>query len=165
MPLVPLKFKAGIVKDITEYASGKGGFYVDGNLVRFRNGYPTKIGGWVKETYSGLNPDGTVSTQPSTVTGSPKQILAWRANSDGSDRIAIATHNHIYVIKDSVYHDITPLRKTTSNLSNPLATTDGSSVGTLQTAIRALGTVDSVNLSTATATATKLGVALGNVVS
>ena len=44
-------------------------------------------------------------------------------------------------------------------------TTDGSSVGTLQTALRALGTVDSVNLSTATATATKLGVALGNVVS
>ena len=44
-------------------------------------------------------------------------------------------------------------------------TTDGSSVGTLQTALRALGTVDSVNLSSATATATKLGVALGNVVS
>ena len=44
-------------------------------------------------------------------------------------------------------------------------TTDGSSVGTLQTALQALGTVDSVNLSSATATATKLGVALGNVVS
>ena len=44
-------------------------------------------------------------------------------------------------------------------------TTGGSSVGTLQTALQALGTVDSVNLSSATATATKLGVALGNVVS
>ena len=152
MPLVPLKFKAGIVKDITEYASGKGGFYVDGNLVRFRNGYPTKIGGWVKETYSGLNPDGTVSTQPSTVTGSPKQILAWRANSDGSDRIAIATHNHIYVIKDSVYHDITPLRKTTSNLSNPLATTDGSSVVTITDNSHGGTTGDFVVINSATAT-------------
>ena len=43
MPLVPLKFKPGIVKDITEYASGQAGFYVDGNLVRFRNGFPEKI--------------------------------------------------------------------------------------------------------------------------
>ena len=105
MPLVPLKFKAGIVKDITEYASGKVGFYTDGNLVRFRNGYPTKIGGWSKENYFGLNPDGSVSTGASAVTGSPKQILAWRANSDGSDRIAVATHNHVYVIKDNIYYD------------------------------------------------------------
>ena len=42
MPLVPLKFKAGIVKDITEYASGQAGFYTDGNLVRFRNGFQKK---------------------------------------------------------------------------------------------------------------------------
>ena len=51
MPLVPLKFKAGIVKDITEYASGQAGFYTDGNLVRFRNGFPEKIGGWLEEKY------------------------------------------------------------------------------------------------------------------
>ena len=52
MPLVPLQFKAGIVKDITEYASGQAGFYTDGNLVRFRNGFPEKVGGWLEETYS-----------------------------------------------------------------------------------------------------------------
>ena len=28
MPLVPLKFKAGIVKDITEYASGQAGRFI-----------------------------------------------------------------------------------------------------------------------------------------
>ena len=45
--LVPLIFKPGIVKDLTEYSSGRNGpFYTDSNLVRFRNGYPTKIGGW-----------------------------------------------------------------------------------------------------------------------
>ena len=43
MPLQLLQFKPGIVKDITEYSAGKNGpFWVDGDLVRFRNGYPTK---------------------------------------------------------------------------------------------------------------------------
>jgi hypothetical protein len=42
-----LKFRPGVVKDITEYSAGKNGpFYVDSNLVRFVNGYPKKIGGW-----------------------------------------------------------------------------------------------------------------------
>lgn len=37
-------------------------------------------------------------------------------------------------------------------------TTDGSAVSTLQTAIQALGTVDSIDLSSATATASKLAI-------
>ena len=37
-------------------------------------------------------------------------------------------------------------------------TTDGSAVATLQTAIQALGTVDSIDLSSATATASKLAI-------
>ena len=61
MTLQLLQFKAGIVKDITEYSANKNGpFWIDGDLVRFRNGYPTKIGGWEKdqinlvdEVYSG----------------------------------------------------------------------------------------------------------------
>ena len=65
MPLVPLKFKAGIVKDLTEYSAGKVGFYTDGNLVRFRNGFPTKIGGWLQENYF-FNSD---PITPATVTG------------------------------------------------------------------------------------------------
>ena len=39
MALRTLKFKAGIVKDITEFSSAKNGpFYVDSNLVRYMNG-------------------------------------------------------------------------------------------------------------------------------
>ena len=54
MPLQLLKYDPGIVKDITQYAAGKNGpFWVDGNLVRFRNGYPTKIGGWQNEGMAG----------------------------------------------------------------------------------------------------------------
>jgi hypothetical protein len=44
MPLSKLKFRPGINRDRTDLAS-MGGWY-DGNLVRFRDGNPEKLGGW-----------------------------------------------------------------------------------------------------------------------
>jgi len=120
MPLVPLKFKAGIVKDTTEYYAGQSGFYIDGNLVRFKNGFPTKIGGWQENTYSFTSAQDVAAT----VTGTPKHLQAWRSSTDGLDRIVVGTTNHLYVLVGSVFFDITPLRKTTSNLTNPLAVAD-----------------------------------------
>ena len=43
MALIPLSFRAGINREGTDY-SNDGGWY-DANLVRFRKGYPEKIGG------------------------------------------------------------------------------------------------------------------------
>ena len=45
MAFTKLQFKPGIVSDITSY-SNEGGF-VDGDKIRFRLGFPEKIGGWV----------------------------------------------------------------------------------------------------------------------
>ena len=46
MPLIPLSFRAGINREGTDY-SNEGGWY-DANLVRFRKGYPEKIGAGAK---------------------------------------------------------------------------------------------------------------------
>ena len=54
MPFTKLQFKPGIVSDVTAYPN-EGGF-VDGDLVRFRLGFPEKFGGWAKRssnTYQG----------------------------------------------------------------------------------------------------------------
>ena len=63
------------MKDITDYSAGKRPFfYVDSNLVRFKNGFPQKLGGWQQESYF-------YSVAPSTsvlVQGTPKSIF-WRA--------------------------------------------------------------------------------------
>ena len=128
MPLKLLRFKSGIVKDITEYSASKNGpFFIDGNLVRFTNGYAEKIGGWQKEVYYGLNASGSPDTDTVIkIQGTPKALISWRANSDGEDRLALGTSNHLYIFKQDVAYDVTPLRKTTTNLTNPLATTDGS---------------------------------------
>ena len=147
--LVPLIFKPGIVKDLTEYSSGRNGpFYTDSNLVRFRNGYPTKIGGWQQETYS----LGTATSTVGTVQGAPRKILAWRGISDGSDYIAIGTHSHVYVIKDSIAYDITPLRKTTANLTNPLVVTNGSATVTVTDSSHGASTGDYIVIEQAVAT-------------
>jgi len=147
--LVPLIFKPGIVKDLTEYSSGRNGpFYTDSNLVRFRNGYPTKIGGWQQETYS----LGTATSSVGTVQGAPRKMLAWRGISDGSDYIAIGTHSHVYVIKDSIAYDITPLRKTTTNLTNPLVVTNGSATVTVTDNSHGASTGDYIVIEQAVAT-------------
>ena len=149
MPLQVLKFKPGIVKDITQYASGKNGpYFIDGNLVRFRNGYPTKIGGWEEDRYY-FNADTENAT---TVTGVPKEIVAWRSNSDSVDRIAIGTHNHLYVLKANIFYDISPVRKITSNLTNPVVVTNESTTVTITDADHGAFTGDFIVINSATTT-------------
>ena len=46
MPLTKLQFQPGINRESTSY-SNEGGWY-DMDKVRFRMGYPEKIGGWTK---------------------------------------------------------------------------------------------------------------------
>ena len=63
MPLNIVKVNPGVVKDITQYSAGKNGpFWVDGNNVRFRNGFPTKIGGWTNEAIFSLDASGAVTS-------------------------------------------------------------------------------------------------------
>ena len=50
MPLTKLQFRPGINREITSY-SNEGG-WVDGDKIRFRFGYPEKIGGWEKYSSS-----------------------------------------------------------------------------------------------------------------
>tara|TARA_R110000823_G_scaffold315410_1_gene447408 strand:- start:175 stop:2043 length:1869 start_codon:yes stop_codon:yes gene_type:complete len=139
---------SGIVKDITEYSAGKNGpFYVDSNLVRFRNGYPTKIGGWEQEVYF----DNADTSNATLAQGKPKNAVFWRADDDGIDRIALGTHNHLYIINSGVLYDITPLRKTSTNLSNPLVTTNGSTTITVTDTSHGAKTGDFIVIEQATA--------------
>ena len=127
MPLQLMQIKPGIVKDITPYSAGKNGpYWIDGNLIRFKNGYAEKIGGWLKDAYTRVDAAGSVTATETTFEGIARAMVSWRSITDGEDRIAIGTHNHLYILENNALYDITPLRKTTSNLTNPLKTTDES---------------------------------------
>jgi len=99
MPLQSLKFNAGINREITSY-SNEGGYY-DGDKIRFRFGYPEKIGGW--EKYS-----------PNQYLGSARRLHNWIAL-DSSNYLGIGTHLKYYIEEGTNLSDITPTRKTSTN--------------------------------------------------
>jgi hypothetical protein len=109
MPFTKLQFKPGITSDITSY-SNEGG-YVDGDKIRFRLGFPEKIGGW--EKYS--------ATQ---YLGSARSLHNWSAL-DGSNFLGIGTTFKYYIEEGLSFNDITPERATTTN-GITFAATNGS---------------------------------------
>jgi hypothetical protein len=153
MPLQLLKYNPGVVKDITQYAAGKNGpYWVDSDLVRFKNGYPEKLGGWQKDELTELDPDGDITATETTIEGIARRMLYWRAAVDGVDRLAVGTHNHLLIIQNGAIYDITPLRATSTGLTNPLATTDESTTVTITDTAHGALTGDWVVLSGTTAT-------------
>ena len=153
MPYQLMQIKPGIVKDITQYSAGKNGpYWIDGNLVRFNNGYAEKIGGWLKDAYTRVDAAGNITATETTFEGIARNMVSWRAITDGEDRIAIGTHNHLYILENNALYDITPLRKTTENLTNPLATTDESNIVTITDSSHGAINGDWVVINSATAT-------------
>jgi hypothetical protein len=115
MPMKALRFKPGIVSDITSY-SNEGGF-VDGDKIRFRFGFPEKFGGW--EKYS-----------PNQYLGSARRLHNWVAL-DGSDFMGVGTHLKYYIEEGQTFNDITPIRNTTSAGDLTFAATNGSTTITV----------------------------------
>jgi len=115
MPMTALKFRPGIISDITSY-SNEGGF-VDGDKVRFRFGFPEKFGGWEKVTSN-------------TYEGSARRLHNWVAL-DGSDFLGIGTHLKYYIEEGQTFNDITPIRNTTGAGDITFAATNGSTTITV----------------------------------
>jgi len=114
MPLTKLNFKPGIVSDITSY-SNEGGF-VDGDKIRFRLGFPEKIGGWVK-------------ANPNQYEGTARSLHTWSAL-DGSNFLGLGTTFKYYIEEGGSFNDITPDRATTTN-GITFAATNGSATLTV----------------------------------
>jgi len=94
MPLSKLVFKPGINRDQTNYAS-EGGWY-ECDKVRFRSGFPEKIGGWEKYTTTRF-------------LGVCRSLFNWAAT-DGNNLLSIATNVKVYVEAGQTLFDITPTR-------------------------------------------------------
>ena len=103
MAFVKLQFKPGVNRDQTDY-SNEGGWY-ECDKIRFRSGFPEKIGGWVKVT-------------PTTFTGVCRQMWSW-ITTYVDDFLAIGTNDKLYIEAAGNYYDITPLRPVNPVLSTP----------------------------------------------
>ena len=112
MALQKLLFRPGIVKDSTRY-SGEGNWF-DCDKVRFVNGLPQKIGGWVKINANAFS-------------GVCRSLFNF-SNLAGRDFLSLGTSSKLLIEEGSGINDITPLRLSNITLgSNPLKTGSASS--------------------------------------
>ena len=103
MALRKLVFKPGINRDQTNYSS-EGGWY-SGDKVRFRQGFPEKIGGW--------NP---INFTP--YVGTASSLLSY-GTSDDQEVIGVGTNDKMYVLTGTTLVDTTPLRETFTSSTTP----------------------------------------------
>jgi len=115
MPLQKLQFRPGVNREGTDY-SNEGGWY-DCNNIRFRSGFPEKIGGWTQ--YSS-----------NTFLGYCRSLWTW-VDLSGNNYLGVGTDSKFYIEQGGTYNDITPIyypittistSPVTYNLTNPFTT-------------------------------------------
>jgi hypothetical protein len=109
VPLKKLLFKPGVNRENTRYTN-EGGWYVS-DKVRFRQGTPEKIGGWIQ--YSA-----------NQFLGVCRNLWNWVAL-DNSNYLGVGTNKKYYVEYAGEFYDITPIEDTVS-LNDPFTATNGS---------------------------------------
>jgi hypothetical protein len=98
MSFIKLLFRPGLNRDQTNY-SNEGGWYAC-DKIRFRSGFPQKLGGWQRSTSE-------------TFLGVCRQMFGW-ITSFGDNFLALGTSKKVYINVGAQYYDITPLRETTA---------------------------------------------------
>jgi hypothetical protein len=127
MPLQKLQFRPGVNREGTTLANEGGWFESD--KIRFRSGYPEKIGGWVLDT-------GTTASalQPSTGAyfGVCRSMWNW-LNLAGYNLMGVGTNLKYYIQNgtNGYLYDVTPLRTTTTAGEVTFAATNGSPIITV----------------------------------
>ena len=114
MTLARLQFKPGVNRDQTNYA-GEGGFY-ECDKIRFRSGFPQKIGGWLRYGLFEL-------------AGVCRQMFNY-ISTNFDNIMAYGTTEKLYVETGGNLVDITPLRATFTSpaTDNCFDTTNGSRI-------------------------------------
>lgn len=115
MALTKLQFRPGVNKEVTSYANEGG--WIDSDKVRFRGGFPEKIGGWQ-------------SWSSARFLGTCRAIFDW-ATLAGQRLIGLGTSDKYYVVRGSDFYDITPVDRTTAAGAVTFTATNGSAVLTV----------------------------------
>ena len=117
MPLQKLQFRPGLNREGTDY-SNEGGWF-DGDKIRFRSGFPEKIGGWTQVSNNTFN-------------GVARSIWVWSSGDAGigNSYIGVGTNTQYYIFFGGVFNDVTPIVDT-NILTNPFTTVSGSTTVTV----------------------------------
>jgi len=105
MPLQKLQLRPGLNREGTDY-SNEGGFF-DGDKIRFRSGFPEKIGGWIR-------------LSANFFVGMCRSLWNW-TTLQNDNLLGIGTNLKYYIESGGVYNDITPITYQ-DNYSNVIST-------------------------------------------
>ena len=140
MPLQKLQFRPGVNREGTTL-SNEGGWF-DCDKIRFRSGYPEKIGGWQRDggvaattepvtTLVATSGVTTAAVPPSgAYWGIAKAMWNW-INLTGYNLLAVGTNLKYYIQNSSggAYNDVTPIRLTNTAVANAFTTNTATNSG------------------------------------
>jgi hypothetical protein len=131
MALKKLRLKSGVNKENTRYTSENGWFISD--KIRFRQGSPEKIGGWVR-------------ISAAVFQGVCRSLWNW-VTLASINLIGVGTNLKFYIESGGVYNDITPIRAISTINNNPFVATNGSATITVTDTAHGAFTGDFVTFS------------------
>ena len=134
MPLQKITLKSGVNRENTRYTN-EGGYY-ESDKVRFRQGTPEKIGGWVR-------------LSANTFLGVCRSLWNW-VTFGYQNLIGVGTNLKFYISNGGAYYDITPTQ-TVHTLTNPFTTINLSTTVTVTDATGGFINNDFVTFTGATA--------------
>jgi hypothetical protein len=116
MTLRKVVLKPGVNKEVTRYVDEQG--WADCDKVRFRAGFPEKIGGW--QQISG-----------NTFLGVARSLFNW-VTLEGQNLLGVGTNLKFYIEKGGAYFDVTPERTPSGvSLTDPFTTVSWSTTVTV----------------------------------
>jgi hypothetical protein len=133
MPLQKLQFRPGVNRESTTLANEGGWFESD--KVRFRSGYPEKIGGWAAASYN-------------TFLGVCRSLWIW-VTLKGFNLAGVGTNLKFYIETGGAYYDITPIRLSTTNTTTFAAVNGSTTITVTDTGASGLQAGDFVTFSSA----------------
>lgn len=131
MAIKKIQLRPGVNRENTRYTTEGGWFFSD--KVRFRQGTPEKIGGWVRYAVAQF-------------LGICRSLWPW-AGFGSSRFLGVGTHLKYYVNIGGVFNDITPIRETTAAGAVTFAASNGSAVITATDTLHGCVTGDFVTFS------------------
>ena len=134
MPLQKILLKPGVNRENTRYTT-EGGWY-ECDKVRFRQGNPEVIGGWVRFSAN-------------TFLGICRSLWTW-VPTGGLYLTGVGTNLKFYIARGGIYNDITPLRTPATTINNNPFAGNGTTTVTVTDTAHGGSTGDFVTFSGAT---------------
>ena len=117
MPLKKILFKPGVNRENTRYTN-EGGWY-ESDKIRFRQGTPQKIGGWLR-------------LSAATFLGVCRSLWNW-VTLNGQNLMGVGTNLKFYIENGGAYYDVTPIRSSVTLTTNYFTTNTATNSGGLTT--------------------------------